>query len=262
MTDRLPCPQLFTGHDNGHYSLPDDVIKARDTHTAAVAMPYPQPPRNSWETVQDVAVATADALRDGTDLPDVALIEQARQAERIYQDAVDMMGAVLETTGNRVKSALRTHAPAILTGSLRPALDETWKAYKDAHRILAEHGDHEPRRLLNAPAKVRKASDTCDQLAARYEAIAAARGDLWITLAIRCEADPNGKYTLIRNYHELHATRWANVRTPWHGLTTRQYLDYMAANGGQLWLPTPDEQAKAVDAEAHLGNPMKRAAGF
>ncbi|HET9383109.1 MAG TPA: hypothetical protein VFP69_20085 [Streptomyces sp.] len=262
MTDRLPCPQLYTGHDNGHYTLPDDVVKARDTHVAAAAMPWPEPPRNAWQTVQDVAVATADALHDGTKLPDVAAIEQARQAERIYQDALDMMGAVLETTSSRVKSALRTHAPAILTACLRPALDETWTAYKDAHAVLIQHGQTEPRHLLDAPAKVHKASDTCDQLAARYEAIAAARGEMWLQLGIRCDADPTGKYTLLRNHHALHPTRWANARTPWHGLSTRQYLNWMAQHGGQLWMPTPQEQSKAVDDEAEVGNPMRRAAGF
>lgn len=262
MTEKLPCPNLFAGRDAGHYTLPDDVLKARDTHAQAVAMPYPKPPRNSWETVGDLAQATADALRDGTKLPDVNAIEQARQAERIYQDALDMMNEVLELTSKRAQRALTTHALVILTTHLRPALDETWKAYQDAHRILTEHGEHEPRRLLSAPAKVRKASDTCDLMAARYEAITAARTDMWISLGIRCEADPNGKYTHIRNYHELHQTRWANARTPWHGLTTRQFLDYMASHAGQLWMPTPDEQAHAVDAEAHIGNPMKRAVGF
>lgn len=262
MTDRLPCTSLFAGHDAGHYQLPDDVLKARDVHAQAEVMPYPKPPRNAWETVHDIATSTADALRDGTKLPDVALIEQARQAERIYQDAIDMMGVVLETTSRRATDALRTYAPAILTGCLRPALDETWAAYQDAWRVLTEHGEHEPRRLLTAPTKVRKASDACDQLATRYEAITAARTDMWIRLGIRCDDDPNGKYTFIRNYHELHPTRWANARTPWHGLTTRQFLDWMATHGGRLWMPTPDEQAKAVEAEAHIGTPGKMAAGF
>lgn len=262
MADQLPCANLFAGNQAGHYTLPDDVLKARDTHQAAVAMPYPKPPRNSWETVSDIAQATADALRDGTKLPDVDLIEQARKAERIYQDALDMMNEVLTITRQRVETALRAHSLPLLTDHLRPALDETWQTYKDAHRMLVEYGQTEPRHLLDAPVKVRKASDTCDQMAARYEAISRGRSDMWITLHIRSEADPNGKYTMIRNYHELHATRWATARTPWHGLTTRQFLDYMADRGGKLWMPTPDEQAQAVEAEAHLGNPMKRAVGF
>ncbi|MFD9430322.1 hypothetical protein [Streptomyces sp. NPDC060002] len=262
MAEHLPCPPLFDGCDAGHYTLPDDVLKARDTHVKADAMPYPKPPRNSWETVADTAQATADALRDGTELPDVDRIEQARRDERIYQDALDMMAAVLDTTSRRVREALSAHALDILTGHLRPVLDETWKTYQDAYRVLTEHGEHEPRRLLNAPAKVRKASDTCDLMAGRYEALVAARLSLWVALHIRCEDDPSGKYTFIRNYHELHPTRWLTARTPWHGLTTRQFLDYMASHAGRLWMPTPEEQAKAVQAEADLGNPMKRAAGF
>ena len=262
MTEKLPCPNLFAGRDAGHYTLPGDVLKARDTHAKAVAMPYPKPPRNSWETVGDIAQATADALRDGTKLPDVNAIEQARQAERIYQDALDMMNEVLSITGKRVRTALTAHSLPTITDHLRPALDETWTTYKDAYRTLVEYGQTDKRLLLSAPAKVRKASDTCDLMAERYEAIARARADLWITLGVRCEDDPNGKYTHIRNYHQLHQTRWANARTAWHGLTTRQFLDYMAAHAGQLWMPTPDEQAQAVEAEAHIGNPMKRAVGY
>ncbi|MER5468036.1 hypothetical protein [Streptomyces sp. NPDC002685] len=262
MTDQLPCPNLYAGHDAGHYTLPDDVLKARDTHQAAAALPFPKPPRNSWETVGEVAQATADALRDGTKLPDLDQIEQARKAERIYQDALDMSDQVLTITRQRVDAALRTHSLPLLTAHLRPALDETWKTYRDAYRTLVEHGQTEPRHLLAAPAKVRKASDTCDLMAARYEAIALARGDMARSLHIRCEADPSGKYMLIRNYHELHVTRWVNARTPWHGMSTRRFLDYMASHAGQIWLPTPDEQAQAVDAEAELGNPMKRAASF
>ncbi|MFE4701078.1 hypothetical protein ACFRIC_28865 [Streptomyces sp. NPDC056738] len=258
----IPCLKLYAGHDAGHYTLPDDVLKARDTYRGIEALPYPQPPRNSWETVSDTAEAIVDAVHAGKPVPDLDVIEKARAAERIYQDALDIMGQCQDMAKARTLATLREHALPTLTAHLRPALDETWKTYQDAYRTLIEHGETEPKRLLAAPAKVRKASDTCDLMAARYEAIAAARTDLWLSVRIRCEADPTGKYTFIRNYHTLHTTRWANVRTPWHGLSTRHFLDYMAAHSGQLWLPTPDEQAKAVEAEADLGNPVRRAAGF
>ncbi|MBZ9638011.1 hypothetical protein [Streptomyces sp. PSKA30] len=253
MSERLPCPALYDGYDAGHYTLPDDVVKARDTYRGIEAMPWPKPPRNAWETVQDVATATVDAIHNGTKLPDVQAIEQARQAERIYQDALDMMGACLDLAAQRARTTLGDNALPIITSHLRPAHDQTWQTYQDAHRTLQEYGEHEPRRLLSAPAKVRKASDTCDQMAERYTAIREAYTDLRIRCGLQCADDPTGKYTAVRNHHELHPTRWANARTPWHGLTTRHYLDWMTDHGGQLWLPTPDEQTEAVKAEAHIG---------
>lgn len=258
----LPCLKLYAGHDAGHYTLPEDVLKARDTYRGIEALPYPQPPRSPWETVNDTAAAIVDAVHAGKPVPDLDVIEQARAAERIYQDALDIMDQCKDMARQRALGTLREHALPTLTAHLRPALVETWQTYQDAYRTLVEHGQTEPKRLLAAPAKVRKASDTCDLMAERYEAISSARNDLAITLKIRCDADPTGKYMMIRNYHTLHTSRWANVRTPWHGLTIRRFLDYMASHGGQLWMPTPDEQAQAVDAEADLGTPLKRAAGY
>ncbi|TXS16044.1 hypothetical protein EAO71_35265 [Streptomyces sp. ms191] len=256
MPEQLPCPHLYAGHDAGHYSLPGDVLKARETYRSLEAMPWPKPPQNAWETVQAVAVATVDALHDGTKLPDIALIEQARQAERVYADALDMMDLCFSTAVQRARDTLRGQALAIITDHLRPAHDATWQAYTDAHRVLLEHGETEPRRLLSAPSKVRKASDTCDLMANRYEAISAARSDLAMRCGLRSTDDPTGKYAAIRNYHELHPTRWATAKPAWHGLPARRYLDWMADHGGQLWMPTPDEQTEAALAELHIGNPL------
>ncbi|KOG58429.1 hypothetical protein ADK77_44155 [Streptomyces antibioticus] len=253
MAEQLPCPSLYAGYDAGHYTLPDDVVAARKTYRRLEAMPYPKPPRNAWETIADVATETVDALHNGTKLPDVQRIEQARQAERVYQDALDLMETCYGIAVQRARSALSEQALTVITDHLRPAHDETWQAYQDAWRTLREYGEHEPRRLLSAPSKVRKASDTCDLMADRYEAIRQGYGDLRIRCGMKCPDDPNGKYTSLRNYHELHPSRLAMSRPGWQGLTTRHYLDYMAQHGGQLWLPTPDEQAEAVKAEAHIG---------
>ncbi|MGV9242196.1 hypothetical protein [Streptomyces sp. NPDC003710] len=253
MAKQLPCQTLYAGHDAGHYTLPADVLKARDTYRGVEAMPWPKPPRNPWETVQDVATETVDAIHNGTELPDVQRIERARAAERIYQDALDMMGGCLDLAVQRAETTLREYALVILTEHLRPAHEETWQTYRDAHRTLTDHGETEPRRLLSAPSKVRKASDTCDLMAERYTAIREGYDDLRIRCGLQCPDDPRGKYTAIRNYHELQPSRLAMARPAWQDMSTRHYLDYMAAHGGQVWLPTPDEQAQAVQAEAHIG---------
>lgn len=257
MAEQLPLPALYQGYDAGHYTLPDDVVKARETYRGVEAMPWPKPPRNAWETIQDVTVATVDAVHNGTKLPDLDLIEQARAAERRYQDAVDLADGCLTLAAQRARQTLREQSMAIITEHLRPALAQTWQAYKDAHRTLTEHGETEPRRLLSAPAKVRKASDTCDLMADRYEAIAYARTQMHTVLGVTCPDDPRGKYTMLRNYHQLFPVRLATGNPPWSGLSTRHYLDWMAQHGGELWMPTPDEQAQAVQAEAHIGQPHR-----
>lgn len=260
MAESLPCPDLFDGYDSGAYTLPDELVKLRDTFLKVQARPYPEPPKNSWDVIAGLAVETVNAVHNGTALPDPSQIEAARKAERIHQDIIDMMGACIDLAATRLRSSIRDHGMDLITGHLKPAHDTTWSEFKGAWRTLQEYGKTEPRHLLAAPAKVRKASDTCDQLAARYGAIHTARGVL-ARLGFSCPDDPNGKYAAIRNYHELSPSRMAMSRPPWHGLSTRQFLGWHAANGGQLWLPTPDEQKRAVWTEAE-DSPIKRAAGF
>lgn len=260
MAKQLPCQKLYEGYDAGHYTLPAEVLKARETYRGVEAMPWPKPPRNAWETVQDVTVETVDAIHNGTKLPDVQRIEDARQAERIYQDALDMMTGCLDLAAQRAEQTLREHSMAILTDHLRPAHDDTWETYRAAHRTLQEYGETEPRRLLSAPSKVRKASDTCDLMADRYEAIRDGASDLRIKCGLQCADDPRNKYAAVRNYHQLQPSRMALARPAWHGMSTRHYLDWMAQHGGQLWLPTPDEQRDALLAELPDSSPLKQAA--
>lgn len=261
MSQALPFTALFDGHDAGHYTLPSDVIKARDTHTAIVSQPYPEPPEPIGAVIERLAVETVDAVHAGTKLPDVAQIGAARAADLQHQDVSIMLSYCEEIAVKRVRSAVHQHGMDIITEHLKPAHEETWTGFKTAWRTLQEYGNTEPRHLLAAPAKVRKASDTCDQLAERYITIHTARGAL-ARAGFNCPDDPNGKYAAIRNYHQLAPSRLAMARPPWHGLSTRQFLGWHTANAGQLWLPTPDEQKEAVWAEADT-NPVKRAAaGF
>lgn len=261
MTQNLPCPDLFDGYDAGAYTLPDELLKLRDTFHKVQAQPYPKPPENSWEVINRLSTETVDAVHNGKALPDAAQIEEARKAERIYQDIIDMMTACIDLAGERVRRGIHAHGMDIITSHLKPAHDTLWAEFKGAWRTLQEHGKTEPRHLLAAPAKVRKASDLCDLLVDRYTAIHTARGTL-ARMGFGCPDDPRGKYSAIRNYHELSPSRLATSRPPWFGLSTRHFLGWHATNGGDLWLPTPDEQAKAVKDEAPDNSLLKRAAGF
>jgi len=249
-----PLAKLFYGRDAGHYTLPDELVKARDTYVTVMDMPFPAPPLNAWETIQATAVATVEAVHAGTQLPDPSVIEAARAAERVYQDALDMMDLCRRTATDRIHSTLRMIE--LITDHLAPAHDETWQTFQAAHRLLTEYGETANRRLLTAPARIRKAADTVDTAAERYDAVRAARAVLTVRGA-RCPQDPDNKYGAIRNFHEVHPTRMAMVRTAWHGMSTRQYLAWMVDHGGQLWMPTPDQQAEAVEAEAGLCQPFK-----
>jgi len=100
-------------------------------------------------------------------------------------------------------------------------------------------------------------------MADRYHALAVARLELWTSRGIRCEDDQRGNYTLLRNYHELHQTTLVTARHAWAGLDTRDYLFWMVDHGGDLWMPTPDEQTEAARAGAQargLRLPVYRAA--
>ncbi|MZE56156.1 hypothetical protein GTY86_33780 [Streptomyces sp. SID5770] len=260
MTQGLPYPNLFDGCDAGAYTLPDQLLKLRDTYRAIEAQPYPDPPENPWDVIARLAEETVDAVQDGKPLPDPTQIEQARTAERVHEDVLTMMSGCLDLAAKRVRAGIQAYGAAIITDHLKPAHDKLWADFKAAWHTLQEYGQTEPRHLLAAPPKVRKASDTCDQLAAQYPVIHEARSIL-ARAGFNCPDDPTGKYAAIRNYHQLAPSRLAMARPPWSGLSTRQFLGWHATNGGQLWLPTPDEQKDAVWAEADT-NPVKRAAGF
>jgi hypothetical protein len=257
----LPCPDLFHGQAQGAYTLPDELLKLRDVHAELLAEPWPVPPRSSWQITGELATATVDALYAGQPLPDPAQIEQARAQERIREDTIELLALAQEIAARRVQGCIRERALDIITGHLAPALDKTWQAIQDACATLAKHGDNEPRRLLSAPAKVRKASDDLDQLAETYGTIRAGRQALW-AIGIRCPEDPGDRYATLRNRDELAPSRMAMARVPWHGLTTRQTLIMWAERGAQPWMPTPDEQARAV-AEAIANGPGHyKAVGF
>ncbi|MEU6312376.1 hypothetical protein [Streptomyces sp. NPDC047014] len=256
----LPQPAIFDGYDAGAYTLPDELVHARDTHRKVHAQPYPEPPERPGVVIERLMQEVVAALHDGTDLPDLKQIEAARVVEQTHQDAVDIMAGCEVLAAQRVRAQLQECGMAIITDHLKPAHEETWTGFKAAWRILQEYGKTEPRHLLAAPPKVRKASDTCDQLAERYTHITAARTALTI-LGLGCSDDPRGKYSAIRNYHELSPSRLAMGRPPWQGLSIRHFLGWHTENGGQLWMPTPAEQKDQVWAEAEA-NPIKRAAGF
>ncbi|MFB7781515.1 hypothetical protein ACFC1D_02220 [Streptomyces vinaceus] len=256
----LPSLPLFDGYDAGAFTLPEALVRARETHRKIHAQPYPAPPERPGVVIERLMQEVVDAVHNDTDLPDLTQVQAARVAEQTYQDALDITAGCEIIAADRIRSQLREHGLAVIKDHLKPAHAETWTGFKAAWQTLKEHGDTEPRHLLSAPAKVRKASDTCDQLAERYGRITAARTALTI-FGFTCPDDPRGKYEQIRNYHELHPSRMAIGRTPWHGLSTRQFLGWHVEHGGQLWMPTPDEQKERVWAEAEA-NPIKRAAGF
>ncbi|MBN6051313.1 hypothetical protein JYK22_05155, partial [Nonomuraea sp. RK-328] len=257
----LPCPALFHGAANGAYTLPDELLKLRDVHADILAEPWPVPPRSSWQLTQELAVATVDALYTGQPLPDPAQIEHARAQERIREDTIELLGLAQEIAARRVSAYIREHAHHIITGHLAPALDKTWAAIRDAVTTMNKHGDTEPRRLLAAPAKVRKASDDLDQLAETYLTIRAGRAALW-NAGIRCPEDPSERYAHLRNHDQLHPSRMAMSRPPWHNLNTRQTLIYFAEHNADVWMPTPDEQARVVAEVIANRNNGYQAVGF
>lgn len=252
----LRHPQLFAGCDAGIYTLPADLLRLRDTYVKVSETPHPKPPLNAWEVINEVAAATVDAVHNGTPLPDAARIDQARADERVYQDVIDMMGICLQRAASSTHGYIAQHADEIISQHLAVAFDKMWQDFRDAWRLLREYGETEPRRLLDAPSKIRKAADTVEQAVAHFGALTAARTDLYVR-GIRCPEDPNNYHGSIRNYFTVFPNRMRSARTPWHGMSTRLYLGWHADHGGELWMPTPAEQAKAVKAESDLGNPIR-----
>ncbi|WP_432090395.1 hypothetical protein [Streptomyces sp. NRRL F-5630] len=252
-----PYRELFEGHAAGHYTLPEELTANERAYVTIYNRPYPEPPRSLFEVQVKFAEDVVAAVHDGTELPDLGAIDAARTAERQHEDACEVHQLILDTARRRFDRAVSGAALRVITDHLAPAHDETWEAFRAAYKALREYGETEHRRLLTAPAKVRKAADAVDMLTARYEAIRAAR-QMYINRRLLASAeDPRGKYLHMRNYHALHPSRMVMARPDWDGLDTRRYLMWMADHGGELWMPTPDQQAKAAAEESGLAQPAR-----
>jgi len=236
-------PRLFAGHDAGIYSLPDELILARDV-AARLAELIPQDAVDPEDVTDELVAATLAAAATDAGLPDCSGVAEARHQRQVTEDAAKVWRIASEQAAGRVSSAVHACAESILVEHLQPALAAVVGELSGAFAATGQYSS--PSELLLAPAKARQAAASVDALCEKYEAIRGGRGDLTWTVQYRATADLDDEFGEVRNPETVWTrtqNRNMNAGTPpWPLTPTRTRVAWLLANGCELWLPTPTEQ--------------------
>lgn len=237
-------PRLFAGHDAGIYSLPDELLAARDVATRLDKMAPPDAPEPEV-VIDELVAATLSAAATDAELPDCSGVSAARHQRQITEDAGQVWRYASEQAAQRVTSTVHSGAARILVEHLQPAYAAVTEGLAAAFAATRQYGS--PSELLLAPPKVRQAAASIDALCEKYEAIRGGRGDLIWSVNYRATDDEDGEFAEVANADELrprpqHRNLGNASSPPWPTSSTRTKLEWLLRHGAELWLPSPIEQ--------------------
>ncbi|MEJ7765376.1 MAG: hypothetical protein WKF86_07760 [Acidimicrobiales bacterium] len=237
--------KLFTGHDQGHYTLPKEVLDPRRrlaTYSAATDWPV-----DPWPAAHAALLDQVRAVADGGPPPDINDAVAARAANDILAGTLPMLRRqVAEELAEEVDLAVADLAGEILTSHLRPALDEVLATVSTAAKAApVEVLTATDSMLLSAKDSVRKAAIAIDCAAFRYHALRGAHGCVR-QLVPAARQDERGSFGELRRMEVAWPTHRgytpAAQRPPWEGMTPRARLLFIVTTGAEPWLPTAEEQ--------------------
>lgn len=238
-------PNLFAGHDGGHFGLPKAVLDARCAHARLDAAELDPEPPSHWAVRDTLIAAVADAFLDGAStVPTCVEVDDARRATQVHDDRNEVRIAALGVLEGRVGTAI--DPTEVLTKYLRPAHDATVTELRTAWQLVDDYLGKGGNKFA-MPAKVAAAASSIDNLITRYQAVRAARTDLTAPRrGYTCTLDVDDEFAVISNPEELWSKPQHNnligSKPPWSGLDTAGVLRYMFAHGGKVWLPSVAEQ--------------------
>jgi len=236
--------KLFAGRDAGHYTLPEEVLAARERVDTFARATWPVP---SWP---DALAALQEAVRAvATGVPlDPRAVEAAVAANAGH----DVFGTHIplarrlaaEELAEDLDLVVADRQEQIIVDHLRPALAETMQTVEAAAKAAPPEvllaGDT---LLLSAKEPVRKAALALDGAAIRYHAIRTGFGVLR-QLGDRPERDAADYFSEIQNLNELwpgHRSKVPEHRPPWP-TDPRGRMLWLHTAGATPWLPLASEQ--------------------
>lgn len=245
---------IFGPADAGEWTLPPDVLKARDVHArilSAIGSQPPAPPDPHGRLV--AAALTAD---DPVGL-DVSPLLDHHRATTERDRRLQVLRTALDRAAENLGQAVGDSSHAIIAEHLTPALTKLWTEITKAVRALGGLDPADITAMLNAPDKTRQAYLALDFLAARYGRLRAA----WSRVPVEtCEHDVRGEHAefeagLYSVWPEGKRVSHLPAATPpWptnDGGKGR--LIWLVRAGAVPWLPTPqqrDDAWKHANAEA------------
>ncbi len=239
---------LFAGHADGQWTLPKNLIAARDRlarvdelNTAAYA--------ESPESPDNVRESLAAQIAAGGDV-DLSPIEDAQRAVSAHMERGKMLARARDIANDALMRTLHDSARVLITEHLRPVHNKLIGQMRRDFAALAHIPDDAPMSvILTAPESVRAAAIRIDAAVPRYDLIRQAY-EKARRLGHPAESpDGCGWFNEIRNMEEV----WPEIagmriptqsEIPWPMNGSRSRLAWMFRNGAELWIPTADEQAQ------------------
>ncbi len=245
----------------GGFKLPPAVLDASQRVVAAAELLSSAPPVVEALRVEDELCAKL--LKSSLRRSDAAGIgEQLAQAEGAEKAALAtqrVFRATLEHTERSFAGAMLDNAELIITGSLRPALEQVLAEARGCAKTLEHYGPSPSAdSFLVAPKADTEAFVRLREAAARYAGIRRAQSTLEL-LGAKPEFDSSGRFAEMRDLYRL----WPSVATgrsspPWPTDPVARLL-WLISTGAQVWLPLPSEQDSAARSWAE-GNRARTAA--
>ena len=228
---------LFAPCERGEYSLPANLLAMREGIARLDAEPRPVIVTDLDERARLIE-DTLTAAVDGGPLPDTAAIQSARARAIEANDRHDIITHATLGLTSRLGSEIAAAGDEIITSHLRPALEALIAEMTATLAITGEYND-EPASALTASTKVRTAFAALPGLRAGFDMLGSARRVIE-TCGYRPVKDVDNEFGQIRNVNELRTPglRQHGAKPPW----AEGGVSWLIRNGGQLWMPTADEQ--------------------
>ncbi|MFD1366931.1 hypothetical protein [Actinoplanes sichuanensis] len=231
--------RLFDGADTGLYTLPAELLAARDGLVRLSAELAVAPPSDRGADQARYVTALMDAATAGEPLPTLDELTAADRRNRQYDRRSELLVEAIDRADSALELLVNDLGDRIIRDHLAPVVDDIMKGVTAAAGALPD--DTSADTILRASDKARKAWLGLDDLAARYEAVRAAA--VSVRRNTPAEWDHRGDFSELHNFHEL--TAGLNIQIggprPWPTKTSDRLLWY-ARNNGRVWMPTVAEQ--------------------
>ncbi len=239
---------LFGGHDDGQWSLPDDLLAARSRYLR-VAQLHADAFGATPENLHDLLDRLAGQVAAGADV-DLAPLHAAQQGTTDHIEREALLRRAKEIAVNDLLRELNDTARAVVADHLQPAYAElVEKLRRDFATITDIPSDAPMSVILTAPKPVRDAAVRIDAAVARYDTLRQAYD---VARRLGYPGEPADVYNWFYEVKNME-TVWPEItgrmavdpnNPPWPTTSTRAKLAWLFAHGAELWAPTAEEQAE------------------
>lgn len=241
---------MLQGCDQGEWSLPSEVLEARDAAARVAAALARVPEVTPLHDLRATAVQTARSLSDPTEVDLSAVLDHSHGVDRSDTLISVLRSARGEADGD-LTELIRERRDTIIAEHLRPAGEAAWSAIAESVQQLGDLDVKDATGLVQANSKVRRAWLDIGELANRYHKIREVLERLQLHVGDQPRHDQFGDHAEFeRGLCCIVGPGWRSApmaerrQMPWPA-EPRARLTWIVRNGHQPWFPTTAERDRS-----------------